>query len=125
MIFEGESSWDSVNRLKNANFKAKGFESKVYSRLLEMYDAKSVFSQQAIKYQYEGMESKYCFLDFLVMDRENNKVIIVECKLSEDEKNDFQREEYIELTSFAMKSKGINMDLEFMYITPEGGVEYV
>lgn len=125
MIFEGKSSWDSVNRLKNANFKAKGFESKVYSRLLEIYDAKSVFSQQPIKYQYEGMESKYCFLDFLVMDRENNKVIIVECKLSEDEKNDSQREEYIELTSFAMRSKGINMGLEFMYITPEGGVEYV
>lgn len=124
MIFEEESSWESVNRLKNANFKAKGFEGDVYNILIEMYGAKNVFSQQPIKYQYEGMESRFCFLDFLVMDRTNNKVIIVECKLSDQEKNDFQREQYMDLTSFAMKSKGIKMGLDFIYITPEGGIEY-
>lgn len=123
MRFEGVSSWDKVNRLKNANKKAKGFEDEVHQKLVQIHGSSNVYPQQGFKYQLIGSESKYAIVDFLVMDYDRLEIVIYECKLKDSYKNDAQRDLYMDVVYHAMKSKGINMNLKFIYVTKDGGFE--
>lgn len=123
MVFEGFSTWDKVNRLKNANKKAKGFENEVYEKLVQIHGASNVYPQQGFKYQLIGSESKYAIIDFLVMDYERLEIVLYECKLKDSYKDDMQRDLYIDVVYHAMTTKGINMNLQFVYVTKDGGFE--
>src|SRR5690606_12467097 len=112
LLFEGKSSEDQLNKFKNANKRAKGFEKEAEEFLRSKY--KNVYPQQAFKYKKYGSSEKYAILDFLVTTDE--KYIIYECKLDSVYEDEIQKQNYIDIVSFLMKEKGNNKQLEFKYL---------
>lgn len=112
---EGFLSETKFNRLKGAKKRSVAFERKAFDMLADKYGVSNVWAQQGIKYQYYEQSEHYAIMDFFVFT--DTEAIIYECKTSESDYDERQKERYIELTSFYMKKKNIDLPLTFKYIT--------
>lgn len=107
----GESVLTKLNDYMDALKKGVHFEKEVKAILDEKYD--TVYYHQGIKYQYETRRPRYAIPDFIVITYTD--IIIYECKLHENLKDDRQRHTYLTVVDFLMKEKKIEKNLYFYY----------
>ena len=118
LIYCNRPTEDIVNRYKGAKKRSLAFEEEALQKLLSIYPNDKVNAQQAIKYKYFDQQEKFAICDFIVTT--NDKVIIYEAKLDSMYADEVQKEKYIDLVSYIIKSKNMPFELEFKYIVKKG-----
>lgn len=105
------SSWNQIDRYQNIKRIADDFEKRTESHLKTIFSI--VQPQFKVIYKYEGEKEKHCILDFLCSD--NNGVFIYECKTSNWDKNDSQKQLYMDVIQKIIDTLKIDKQLYFRY----------
>lgn len=122
MKYCNESTIEKVNNYRGAFKKGTDFELEAKDMLLKMH--KNLYYQQPIKYQYHERQQMYAIPDFIAV--EDDRVVIYECKYSEDLIDDMQKDLYIRIISFIMNQKNMSeKELSFKYIFHENGIPVI